>query len=155
VVRTYTTRHGAGPLVTEDPALRLPEAHNSAGEWQGPFRVGHFDAVAHRYAAEVAGGVDGLAVTHLDAPGRCPRLRMCRSYSLDGRPWNRIVPGPERDLDHQAWLTALLSRAQPLELHRPTDWAGEIGGALGAPVIVESHGPTADDKKFARPPLDW
>ena len=52
-------RHGAGPLVTEDPALDLPDPHNPANPWQGAFRFGHFDAVAHRYALEVCGGVDG------------------------------------------------------------------------------------------------
>jgi adenylosuccinate synthase len=148
VVRTYTTRHGAGPFVTEDPALDLPEAHNGVGEWQGAFRTGHFDAMAHRYAAEVAGGVDGLAVTHLDVPERCPDLRVCTSYTLDGEPWTRIAPGPERDLDHQAALTARLERARPGPLHRPDDWAGEIGSLLGAPVVLESYGPGATDKKI-------
>lgn len=35
VLRTYTPRHGPGPLVTEDAALTLPEAHNGNGPWQG------------------------------------------------------------------------------------------------------------------------
>jgi len=148
VVRTYTTRHGAGPFVTADPALDLPERHNGLGEWQGAFRVGHFDAVAHRYAVEVAGGVDGLAVTHLDAPERCPRLRVCESYTVDGEPWTRIVPGPHRDLGHQAALTARLTRARPGVLTRPEDWAATIGSLLGAPVLVESTGPAAADKKI-------
>jgi adenylosuccinate synthase len=107
--------------------------------------------VAHRYAVEVAGGVDGLAVTHLDAPGRCPQLRVCDSYDLDGRPWHRIAPGPERDLTHQRHLTESLRRARPGNLYRPHDWAGEIGALLGAPVVVESHGPLPSDKKL----LDW
>jgi adenylosuccinate synthase len=147
VVRTYTTRHGAGPLVTFDPELAIPEAHNGVGEWQGAFRVGHFDAVAHRYAVEVAGGVDELAVTHLDVPGRVPGLRICTSYDLEGVPWNRIVPGPFRDLAYQEGLTALLSRARPGARHRPADWAGEIGALLGAPVTIESWGPSANDKR--------
>ncbi len=150
VVRTYTTRHGAGPFVTEDPALDLPEAHNGAGEWQGAFRTGHFDAVAHRYAVEVAGGVDGLAVTHLDVPERCPGLRVCESYTVDGEPWTRIVPGPHRDLDHQAGLTARLERARPQTMHRPDDWAGTIGTLLGAPVVLESYGPAANEKRVRR-----
>ncbi|WP_306208311.1 adenylosuccinate synthetase [Actinoplanes sp. RD1] len=144
VVRTYTTRHGAGPFVTEAP-LDLPEAHNGAGEWQGAFRVGHFDAVAHRYAVEVAGGVDSLAVTHLDAPARCPGLRVCTAYTTGAR----IAPGPFRDLDHQAALTRQLERARPAELHRPDDWAAEIGTLLGAPVTVESWGPDRADKRLA------
>ncbi|MEV6494689.1 adenylosuccinate synthetase, partial [Actinoplanes sp. NPDC051633] len=141
VVRTYTTRHGAGPLVTEAP-LDRPEAHNGAGEWQGAFRVGHFDAVAHRYAVEVAGGVDGLAVTHLDRVA--PAMRMVTSY----KGWHRIVPGPFRDLTYQAALTARLERARPGSSHRPADWSADIGAALGAPVMLESHGPATDDKKF-------
>ncbi|MCY1145354.1 adenylosuccinate synthetase [Actinoplanes sp. Pm04-4] len=149
VVRTYTTRHGAGPFVTEDPELDLPEGHNATGEWQGAFRVGHFDAVAHRYAVEVAGGVDGLAVTHLDVPERCPDLRICESYTVDGEAWTRIEPGPPRDLECQAALTERLRWAEPGPLRRPDDWAGEIGGLLGAPVVIESYGPAADDKKFA------
>jgi adenylosuccinate synthase len=150
VVRAYTTRHGAGPLVTEAP-LELPEAHNGVGEWQGAFRVGHFDAVAHRYAVEVAGGVDGLAVTHLDAPPRAPGLRICTSYDLDGARWEHIRPGPPRDLAYQAALTALLSRARPGDLERPDDWAGRIGDLLNAPVLLESHGPRSSDKLYHLP----
>jgi adenylosuccinate synthase len=147
VVRTYTTRHGAGPFVTEDAGLDLPEAHNGTGEWQGSFRVGHFDAVAHRYAIEVAGGVDGLAVTHLDAPGRCPELRVCTSYEVDGATWERIVPGPWRDLGYQERMGSLLFRARMGSVRRPADWAGEIGDLLGAPVMLESHGPRSSDKR--------
>src|SRR2546423_786100 len=78
VVRTYTTRHGAGPLVTESAALSasLPDAYNVDGPWQGGFRVGHFDAVAHRYAIEVSGGIDALAVTHADVD----ISGVCRAY---------------------------------------------------------------------------
>jgi len=150
VVRAYTTRHGAGPLVTEAP-LDLPEAHNGVGQWQGAFRVGHFDAVAHRYAAEVAGGVDGLAITHLDAPPRAPGLRICTSYDLDGARWEHIRPGPPRDLAYQAALTTLLSRARPGDLERPDDWAGRIGDLLNAPVVLESRGPRSSDKLFRVP----
>ncbi|WP_199516762.1 adenylosuccinate synthetase [Nucisporomicrobium flavum] len=148
VVRTYTTRHGAGPFVTEAP-LDLPERHNGVGEWQGAFRVGHFDAVAHRYAVEVAGGVDALAVTHLDAPDRCPQLRVCTSYDVAGARWDRIEPGPFQVLEHQARLTGALAGARPRDLHRPVDWAGEIGDLLGAPVRLESWGPDRADKRLA------
>ncbi|WP_367128014.1 adenylosuccinate synthetase [Saccharothrix sp. HUAS TT1] len=69
VTRTYQTRHGAGPLPTEDPTLltRFPEHHNDTGHYQGAWRTGHLDATLLRYAIDVSGGVDGLAVTHLDA----------------------------------------------------------------------------------------
>jgi adenylosuccinate synthase len=146
VVRTHTTRHGPGPLVTEAD-LGLREAHNGTGEWQGEFRFGDFDAVAHRYAIEVAGGVDALAVTHLDRPPR----GICTWYELDGERWDRIVPGPRQDLRYQAGLTALLSRARPGELYRPDDWAAEIGELLDAPVLLESFGPRTCDNRSAVP----
>jgi adenylosuccinate synthase len=151
VVRTYTTRHGAGPFVTLDASLDLPEAHNGAGEWQGAFRVGHFDAVAHRYAVEVAGGVDALAVTHLDAPQGCPSMRICTSYAVDGTVVDRIEPGTLGDLSYQSRLTAMLQRARPAAMHRPDDWSSSIGGLLDAPVLIESYGPRSIDKRFLVP----
>jgi len=67
LTRAYTTRHGAGPLPTEDPALQgVGEPFNGTGTYQGRWRAGHLDLVALRYAVEAIGGVDGLAVSHLD-----------------------------------------------------------------------------------------
>lgn len=151
VVRTYTTRHGPGPLVTEDPELTalLPEPHNGDGPHQGPFRTGHFDAVAHAYAAAVCGGVDALALTHLDAPRRAPALRICRAYTADGARITALSPGPPGppgDLDRQAALTDLLLRARPAEWdtpgRAPDRWRETIAGLLGAPVVIESTGPS-------------
>ncbi|MFI9048621.1 adenylosuccinate synthetase [Streptomyces sp. NPDC053427] len=153
VVRTYTTRHGPGPLVTEDPALAdaLPEPHNGHGRWQGAFRAGHFDAPAHAYAVAVCGGVDGLAVTHLDAPARCPGLRIVRGYRTPDGPMDRIPtaarPG---DLVRQQRLTERLLTARPDGRQSPGNdphaWTEAIAGALSAPVLMESYGPTAADK---------
>ncbi len=66
LLRGYGTRHGAGPFVTEDANLSVPACHNRTNTWQGDFRHGWFDAVAARYALEVTGGVDTLAITNLD-----------------------------------------------------------------------------------------
>ncbi|PMR58711.1 adenylosuccinate synthetase [Verrucosispora sp. ts21] len=145
VLRTVTTRHGPGPLVTEDPTLPLTDPHNPTNPWQGRFRFGHFDAVAHAYALAVAGGVDGLALTHLDLTERGLDLRICRRYEgLD-----RLLPGPPGDLDRQAALTARLLHARPVyDDDSPTDWPQAVGEALGAPVVLTSHGPTATDKNL-------
>ncbi|GIJ68967.1 adenylosuccinate synthetase [Virgisporangium ochraceum] len=141
VLRTFTTRHGPGPLVTEDPALDLTDPHNPTNPWQGPFRVGHFDAVAHRYALDVCGGVDALALTHLDVAGR--GVRMCRRYDWT----DRLVPGPAGDLDRQEALTRRLENTVPRYDPEPEDWAAAVEEELGAPVAVTSHGPTAADKR--------
>ncbi|TCB91311.1 adenylosuccinate synthetase [Micromonospora zingiberis] len=144
VLRTVTTRHGPGPLVTEDPGLALTDPHNPTNPWQGRFRFGHFDAVAHAYALAVAGGVDGLALTHLDLAERGLDLRVCRRYQgLD-----RLLPGPPGDLDRQAALTARLLRARPVyDDGPPADWPQAVAEVLGAPVVLTSHGPTAQDKR--------
>ncbi|WP_238018217.1 adenylosuccinate synthetase [Dactylosporangium sp. AC04546] len=136
VLRTITTRHGAGPLVTEDPALGITDPNNPANPWQGAFRVGHFDAVAHRYALDVAGGVDGLALTHLDLPVD----RMCTSYG-----GVTLRPGPPGDLARQSLVTQSLARAEP-RYTSVTDWKQAVEDTLGAPVVVQSWGPTAEDK---------
>ncbi|WP_433894084.1 adenylosuccinate synthetase [Streptomyces sp. CA-111067] len=155
VVRTYTTRHGPGPLVTEDPELTplLPEPHNGDGRWQGAFRIGHFDAVAHAYAVEVCGGVDALAVTHLDAPARSRGLRICRGYGIDGRLVERLTPGAAGDLDRQAELTGRLLRARPALWDTPgrdpRRWTEAISALLRAPVLIESSGPTRQILKRA------
>jgi adenylosuccinate synthase len=151
VIRCYMTRHGPGPFVTEDPTLDLPEPHNREGRWQGPFRIGHLDAVALRYATQVCGGVDAVAVTHLDIARRCAgRLRVCRAYLAGGARVTRIAPGPDRDLAHQERLTRTLLSARPVydEGERPgeDDWPDAVAEIAGAPVAVRSHGPAAAAK---------
>ncbi|MCF2525678.1 adenylosuccinate synthetase [Yinghuangia soli] len=174
VVRTFTPRHGPGPLVTEEPRLTaaLPDRYNGTGPWQGAFRVGHFDAVAYRYAVEVCGGVDALAVTHLDAPWQVP-LGVCHAYRVDGERIDRLPVGPREDLAGRAELTARLMRAEPVYQvqrgaqrywpddgcpHRAEDWSttveprawpNVIADALGAPVVVRSSGPRTGDKAQA------
>jgi adenylosuccinate synthase len=81
VLRTYFTRHGAGPFVSELQTLagQLPEPHNHDDGWQGRFRLGVFDAVAARYALAATGPVDMLALTHLDRLPMLPPV-MCTAY---------------------------------------------------------------------------
>jgi adenylosuccinate synthase len=155
VLRTYMTRHGPGPFVTEDPVLTadLPDRHNAFGRWQGAFRVGHLDAVAIRYALEVAGGADALAVTHLDTALSRRDLRICRSYELDGEAIDRLPTGPAGDLDRQRRLTDRLLTARPVCEDTPSDWITAIEEELDVPVALGSYGPTAADKRpLARPP---
>jgi adenylosuccinate synthase len=143
--------------VTEDQALdaELPEPHNATGPWQGAFRRGHFDAVAHRYALAVAGGADALAVSHLDAAVRSAALRLCDGYAIDGRELRELAVGPLGDLDRQRRLTESLLRARPVRLHRPADWTEGISDALGLPVLMTGHGPRTSDVRYraARPVL--
>jgi len=156
LVRTYTTRHGAGPLVTEDPALAtdLPEPHNATGTWQGGFRLGHFDAVAHRYALDVCGGADALVVSHADATAAGRRLCWAYQTSNDVPPMTKLPRSLVPDLDYQRLLTKTVSKFAPLYREGPEDprdWPDVIGEALGTPVAVVSAGPTWEDKAVRMP----
>jgi adenylosuccinate synthase len=151
VTRTYQVRHGPGPFPTEDKTLELPERHNAEGHWQGPFRSGHLDALALGYAAKVTGGVDAVALTHLDTARRLAgRLRICRGYWLGGRTVTRIEPGPARDLAYQESLTQALLSARPVydpdDGLAAEDWPDAVAEILDAPVTIRSHGPAVTDK---------
>ena len=142
VVRSYATRHGAGPFPTEDTGLQVPEPHNGWGPWQQGFRLGWLDLVLLRYAAEVCGGVDGLAVTHLD------RFRPGWKLASRYRDVESLQPGPFTDLEYQERLTDMLQDAAPAyrELNRMEELLAELA-ELG-PVVLGSWGTTVEDKRW-------
>ena len=144
VLRSYFTRHGAGPFVTEGASLRprLPEPHNGDGGAQGPFRVGVFDAVAARYAVDVAGPVDQLAITHLD---RLPVLppHVCTGY----------VPNVSLSPDAAAALPRCRPTFSPAATGDADGFAAYVARLVGAPLGLLSFGPTSAEKRDpARPP---
>lgn len=51
VLRTYATRHGAGPLPGEG-LYDVPEPHNGTTEWAGAFRTGAWDESLLRWAID-------------------------------------------------------------------------------------------------------
>lgn len=157
VVRTYLTRHGAGPLPTHDESLDkiLPEPHNSGDGWQGCFRRGHPDAVLLRYASESIGRLSGLLVSHLDVFQRGASLKWCERYAItDPSPvWPRYVErlplGGSGDLDHQRSLTQLLESVRPQfateKISSAHEFLDRICSVTSLAVAFCSHGSTDDD----------
>jgi len=146
-MRSYLTRHGQGPMPTEDQALdKLAEPHNQDSGWQGRFRRGHPDAVLLRYALATAGRIDGLLVSHLDAFARRPGLRWAHSYDVDGREVRDLPLASHRNLAHQESLCALLTAARPNYAEAPIDSAEsfleELKAITHLPVILGSSGPS-------------
>lgn len=152
VLRTYMTRHGTGPLPTHDTRLNHPEPHNNAAGYQGEFRQGHFDVPLAKYALNVLGPIDALAITHIDRVNAAEPFRVCIAHSEAPDLWK----GPRRpaDLEWQAFLTKALAESSPgyvsASLGEPEDAAREIAAYLGVPIVVTSHGPTAADKRWWR-----
>jgi adenylosuccinate synthase len=149
VLRSYMTRHGAGPFVTENSALRAacPEPHNADSGTQGEFRVGEIDLVAASYAAEAA-RVDELAITHLDAVNLLPN-RTCTGYSTG--PIAKLNP---TDFQKRRAFTQLLLNStpiwQPIDNTSGEAFVEHLQVRFGIPVTLTSAGPTRLDKRVRR-----
>jgi len=146
VLRSTLTRHGAGPLPSESEELsaRLPEPHNSSAGWQGAFRVGWFDPILLRYAMAANGGVDWLALTHVDRR----QARFVEGYGFELGLLTAPEGSPER-LAAQTALTRTLALAAPTLAPIPDgDFVNWIERTLGAAVGVSSHGPMHVDKRW-------
>jgi adenylosuccinate synthase len=167
ILRSYFTRHGAGPLVSEDRSLHIPEPHNNNDGWQGDFRVGPLDTVAARYAIGAAGGIDALAITHLDALSQLPP-HVCTHYRADGEinaDWftnqgdliTDIRRRPFADLNVREQLTRCLKKCAPVFSgisREPNVFVAAIRRMLHAPPLaITSWGPTAHEKRIHDPRL--
>lgn len=172
ILRAYTTRHGAGPFVTEDARWDVVSSHdhNRSGEWQGSFRSGALDLVATRYALDVLGphGVDALVMTNLDrlafapAMGARDTVPVCTAYEggagsnaffdtskgNGGGRIDRIRVQRPFSLDHQSRLTDALAGVGPAYESVPRrGYAEAIASRLGVRLAAVSTGPTAADKR--------
>lgn len=67
-IRSYVTRHGPGPLPTESSVIAeaMTEQHNQTGRYQGAMRSGWFDFHLIRKSLDIIGGIDAIALSHLD-----------------------------------------------------------------------------------------
>lgn len=166
ILRAYTTRHGYGPFVTEDAALDEPlhEYHNGVGEWQGKFRVGHFDPVAHRYAIQAVGELDGLVVTNIDRVVELPEWKYATGYNVPsdsaaGKYFDmhgsiaRDMKLPQTgSKEHVEQLGKMLFEAKPVygSIENPSadDVIKTIEREMGERVVLASFGPTINDKKI-------
>lgn len=145
ILRSYAVRHGPGPLPTESDGLKgMITEHNQPNDWQGDVRYGWFDALLARYALQVNGGVDALAVTHLDALARLPAWQYCAEYE-----GGLAIPfPPPASLAERTALTESLSRTKPiLASLAPEEKAvlETIERLLGQGVSLVSRGPRAED----------
>lgn len=150
VMRSYLTRHGAGPFPSHDVALSaLAEPHNVSDGWQGEFRRGHPDALLLQYGARVVGNLSALVVSHLDVFEKNISLSWVRGYRHIGA--GEIItslPCPvHHDLDRQADLTCLLNSVQPVYEERSISTAQDllekIKNATQLPIWMTSRGPYA------------
>ena len=165
VMRSYMVRHGPGPLPTEVDALApLVSEHNEGNEWQGTVRYGWFDAVLARYALAVTGGVDTLAITHLDILPRLKTWKYCLVYEELDNPKNisfisTISEGLLSNFNlpsdfsptERTQFTQTLSKATPVLNNCEANderVIREIELILGQEVGIVSYGPSAENVRM-------
>jgi adenylosuccinate synthase len=147
VMRAYMTRHGAGPLVTEDAELKklLPETFSADDSTQGVFRVGWPDFVAWEYAVrvqqQVGGPLDGLALTHLDRWEALEQRKGCIRY-FNGFPIHYIPSTRPDDFAGREKKTEKLKEALPRYGTLGSErLIPNLENHLQLPVLLESRGP--------------
>ncbi len=168
IMRAYSVRHGPGPLPAETKKLMpIVTEHNQPNEWQGDVRYGWFDAVLARYALTLCGGIDALAVTHMDVLPRLQEWIYCPGYGgypfmdlhsfqtdiTEGRLANFRPNGP-LTLEERREMTNALLRAQPVLENCSTDEGeviSKIESLLDRAVDVVSRGPAATDVEILNP----
>ncbi|MGB9739414.1 MAG: adenylosuccinate synthase [Chloroflexus aggregans] len=114
VVKAYTTRVGEGPFPTEvdgmvaDTLRQIGTPWAEVGTTTGRLRrVGWFDGVMARYAAQV-NGIDTLAITKLDVLDGIETLKICTGYKLN-----------DTILEYPPTTTAILSQVEPVYEEMP------------------------------------
>ena len=169
ILRSYTTRHGPGPFPTYDPEMdKVPEFHNAFGEWQREFRRGPIDLPLVRYALDAIGGVDEIAMTHMDFIFNPQLQRVCTRYegiehSEDGPFYRDSETGLDRirvrkfstEAEQLAWQSKI---TDGLMNCKPECWGPEQNSRkrfpdtlssffFGVPTTLLSYGPQAAHKQ--------
>ena len=101
VVKAYTTRVGAGPFPSEQDneignTIRI-RGHEFGTTTGRPRRCGWFDAVAVSFTTRL-GGVNEIAMMHLDTLAGLKELYICKAYRINGKE-TTFFPGSAADLE--------------------------------------------------------
>lgn len=87
VVKSYTTRVGKGPFVTElfdDMGEFIRERGHEYGATTGrPRRCGWLDLVIVNFAVRI-NGITSIALSRMDTLGEIDKVKVCTGYDIDG-----------------------------------------------------------------------
>lgn len=129
IYKAYSTRVGAGPYPTElkdEVGDKIRADGKEYGTTTGrPRRVGWFDAVAARYAAEI-NGISSIALTKLDVLDGLERIKICTGYKLH-----------DTQLDTLPSSVALLNQVEPIYEEYP-GWMSSTSDARSIEDLPEA-----------------
>ena len=153
LTRSYTTRHGAGPLPSQNAAplseADLPSDDNSWGRWQGGFRVAALDVPLLHYSLKVlrSSGIipAGLSISHLDAfEDTIPLVMSYGGSTAPSSRWSFITDGAEDFpvMDSNRFLAErVLGQSVELAHYTPEELPRKLGAMLRIPPVILAYGP--------------
>jgi adenylosuccinate synthase len=160
IMKAYLTRVGSGPFPTEieetEPAMaeKIRDIGKEYGATTGrKRRIGWLDLVAMKYAVEV-NGLTGLALMKADVLNGLENLKVCTSYTIDGK---KVLDLPSRAED----LARIVPNYETVPCWKPYDakavkgfadlpvelreYIRKIEAFTGVPVILLSVGPGREE----------
>jgi adenylosuccinate synthase len=152
VAKAYSTRVGSGPFPTElDNSIGqyIRDRGHEYGTTTGrPRRCGWFDAVSVDYSIRI-GGIDEIAMQHLDTLGGLKELKICTSYRHAGRRLNffpveqEILKDVECEYETLPGFTEDLSGCRRFEElpKNAKDYVLRLEAILGRPIGMVGVGP--------------
>jgi adenylosuccinate synthase len=120
---------------------RLQDVGNPCNRWQGSLRCGWLDLPLLRYAAAVAGPLDGIVVNHLDQVGQ-DNWQVCEAYRNA-----HLTASAAPQLSWQARLTQELRQAEPVLAPASPDRILRSLDEL-APIVLTGTGPTHEQREL-------
>ncbi len=161
LVKAYTTRVGAGPFPSEqdnETGQYIREKGHEYGTTTGrPRRCGWFDAVAAGYSARI-GGINEIAMMHLDTLAGLKELKVCRAYKIDGAETS-FFPSDAAQLEKAeciyettaGWDEDLSDITSFEELpQRVRDYIALVEGIINVPITVVGVGPKRSQAIFRK-----
>ncbi len=167
VFKSYTTRVGNGPFVTElfdDISEQIRDHGKEFGRGEygtttgRPRRIGWFDAVAAKYSVRF-NGMSAVALTRLDVLDNLSSIKICTGYELDGK-IIQTVPANQTTLEscvpiyeeHPGWNspTTEVRNFDDLPAQAKT-FIKRVEGLLGCPVDLISVGPSREQAIVVNP----
>jgi adenylosuccinate synthase len=157
VMKAYATRVGSGPFPSElsdATGEKMRERGAEYGTTTGrPRRCGWFDAVAARYAVEVA-GIDAVAITKLDVLDGFESIEVVTSYRLpDGSLLGTFPADAEVALvvepvhkELPGWPTPVEGVVSEHDLPAEAEsYIRFLEECIGVPVVIVSTGPRREE----------
>ena len=156
ITKAYTTRVGSGPFPTE-LTDEIGEIIGARGKEFGTVtgrkrRCGWFDAVMVRRALAIS-GVDGIALTKIDALDGLSEVKICVGYDLDGQKLDYFPASSKQQARVKPIYETMPGWSKPTEsvrdlAHLPTEaqrYINRIQQLIGCKIAILSTSPERDD----------